>query len=336
MQLPNFPIDKAYLVGGWLASAFWGAFTVLICIWGLSVSRNTRSRTHVAFPLAIIFMYILATVHISLVLARLVQAFIVHVNDEGAIMYLADIGAPLNRAKDMIYVSLIVSGDSIIIWRCFMVWNKSYFIIALPVCMVLGTAISGYGAIGHYFLTDPYIPETVQWAQSMLAVSMVTNILVTGLTAGRIWYVARKLDAESFGPSLLRYRSIILLIVESGVFMAVSKIIEFTLFQLAPDDGLDGLNALYIPLDCMPQIMGICPTFIMLAVSTGLSSPGTAAYTGNGTYPGQAGGGSGQSSRALMPMVFTRKGREMGTDTTLAVHMDPETKKTASFSTGSV
>ena len=24
MPLPNFPIDKAYLVGGWLASAFWG------------------------------------------------------------------------------------------------------------------------------------------------------------------------------------------------------------------------------------------------------------------------------------------------------------------------
>lgn len=24
MALPNFPIDEAYLVGGWLASALWG------------------------------------------------------------------------------------------------------------------------------------------------------------------------------------------------------------------------------------------------------------------------------------------------------------------------
>lgn len=46
--------------------------------------------------------------HISLVLARLVEAFIVHVNDDGgAILYLADIGRPLNRAKDMVYVSLV-------------------------------------------------------------------------------------------------------------------------------------------------------------------------------------------------------------------------------------
>ena len=169
---------------------------------------------------------------------------------------------------------------------------------------------------------------------------MVTNIIVTGLTAGRIWYVAfydtlspslncnfwryvaRTLDAKSFGESLRRYRLVIVLIVESGAFMAISKIIEFTLFKLAPDDGLNGLNALYIPMDCMPQIMvsslficntrdffltllyqGICPTFILLAVSTGLSSPGATAHTphsGNGAYLKQVKGGPGhyQSSTA--------------------------------------
>jgi len=259
----------------------------------------------------------------------------VHVNDDGgAILYLADIGRPLNRAKDMVYVSLIVSGDFILLWRCFMVWNKNYLVIALPSLMVLGTAISGYGAIGQYFLPDPYVSLSVRWAQAMLAVSMVTNILVTGLTAGRIWYIARKMDAKSFGPSLLRYRSIILLIVESGVFMAVSKIIEFTLFQLAPDDGLDGLNALYIPMDCMPQIMGICPTFIMLAVSTGLSAPGSSAYSSR-TYPANA---PNSSAYDLKPMVFNQGGRGSGTDTTLSVQVKSEghIQKPSNFGTESI
>ena len=111
--------------------------------------------------------------HISLVLARLIQAFIVHVNDEGAIAYLADIGAPLNRAKDMIYVSMvrnrlccfskipmniqIVCGDSIILWRCFVVWNKNYFVIAIPLCMVLGTAgLCGLKSLLIYFLTSTF------------------------------------------------------------------------------------------------------------------------------------------------------------------------------------
>ena len=52
--------------------------------------------------------YALATTHISIVLARTIAAFIVHVNDDGgAIAYLADIGQPLNRSKDMIYVTLV-------------------------------------------------------------------------------------------------------------------------------------------------------------------------------------------------------------------------------------
>jgi len=27
MTIPNFPIDEAYLIGGWLASALWGMWT---------------------------------------------------------------------------------------------------------------------------------------------------------------------------------------------------------------------------------------------------------------------------------------------------------------------
>jgi len=321
MHLPNFPIDKAYLIADWLASAFWGAFTMLMCVWGVSFFR-TRQKIHVTFPLAIIFMYTLATVHISFILARLIQAFIINVDKEGgAILYLANIGDPLNRAKDMVYISIIICGDSIIVWRCFLVWNKNYFVVAIPFCMVLGTAIGGYGAVGQYFLPNPRVPRTVHWAQGMLSLSMVTNVLVTGLTAGKIWYISRTLDAKYFGPSLHRYRSIILLTVESGVFMAISKIIEFTLFQIAPEDGLNGLNALYIPLECMPQIMGICPTFIMLAVSTGLTTSGTRAHTSNGTY----GDNSGQMN--IAPITLAGRDREIETEFTVSIQTDAETQK---------
>jgi len=52
--------------------------------------------------------YMLATVHIACVLARLIQGFIVHVNDDGgATYYFADIGNHLNRSKDMIYITLV-------------------------------------------------------------------------------------------------------------------------------------------------------------------------------------------------------------------------------------
>ena len=46
----------------------------------------------------------------------------------------------------------------------------------------------------------------------------------------------------------------ILLIIESGALISAAKLTEFALFQLAPVDGLDGLNALYIVYEAMPQI----------------------------------------------------------------------------------
>ncbi|PAV19446.1 hypothetical protein PNOK_0438000 [Pyrrhoderma noxium] len=288
--MTNFPIDESYLVGGWLASALWGAFTVVFAFCIISVITRPGGGRNFVTTGAVIVMYVLATAHISLVLSRLIQAFVVHVNDDGgAIIYLADIAQPLNRSKDMIYITLIVLGDIILVWRCFMVWSKNYVIIIIPCLMVVATAITGYGAVGQYFLPDPYTPDSVQWAEGMLAVSMATNLLVTALTAGKIWKLMRSLGDMSFGSSQIKYRYLILLIVESGVFIAISKTIEFILFELSPNDGLDGNNALYIVMDCMPQVMGIVPTFIILAVNRGFTSSGAEAYSGSTAYASGSG-----------------------------------------------
>jgi len=219
---------------------------------------------------AVIVLYCLATTHISLVLARAIQGFINH--DEGnTVLYFADIARPINRSKDMVYITMIVLADSVVLWRCYIVWNKNLFVIALPTIMIIGTAISGYTAVGHWFQKDPLAgaQAAIHWAVAMLAMSMTTNIILTILTAGRIWYMSRKVGNLSGNTP---YNKIILLIVESGLVMGVSKIIEFVLFQIAPGDGLSGLNALYIVMDSMPQIMGICPTFIIMVVNSGFTS----------------------------------------------------------------
>jgi len=234
-------------------------------------------------------MYILATAHVSLVLVRLINAFIFNGDTpDGAIIYLANIAIPVNRSKDMIYVTLIVLGDSILVWRCFMVWSRNYYVIAFPCIMVLGTAISGYGAVGQYYLPDPFTVTAVNWATSLLIVSMATNIVVTLLTAGRIWAISRKLSQMTYSSAGGHYRQILLLIIESGVVITCCKMLEFILFELSPN-GLVGLNALYVLMDSMPQIMGICPTLIILAVNQGYTRPETSmAGSSKGTYASSA------------------------------------------------
>ena len=52
----------------------------------------------------------------------------------------------------------------------------------------------------------------------------------------------RSLGDVSFTSSQIKYHYLILLIVESGIFVAAAKTIEFVLFLLSPDNGLEGLN----------------------------------------------------------------------------------------------
>jgi hypothetical protein len=58
--------------------------------------------------LTLVIRYILATSHISIILVRIINAFIYNGGKPlGATMYLANIAEPINRSKDMIYVSLV-------------------------------------------------------------------------------------------------------------------------------------------------------------------------------------------------------------------------------------
>jgi hypothetical protein len=298
MALPNFPIDKSYLVAAWLASAMWGAFSITFFFWLVTTIQRRKTSSINYVTTALVFcMYTLATAHISLVLERILYAFIIAAKEapDGAIFYLADIAEPINRSKDMIYVSLIILGDSTLVWRCFVVWGKNYWIILAPSLMILGTAISGYGAIAQFFLPHPFTLTGIEWATGMLTVSMATNIIVTALTAGRVWFMASQIPSSSFSSSRHTYRQVILLIIESGLVMTLSKVLEFVFFKLGPVDGLNGFNGLYVVMDSMPQIMGICPTFIILSVNRGFTS-------GNGSTNQMSSGtanASGTSSNRL-------------------------------------
>lgn len=83
------------------------------------------------------------------------------------------------------------------------------------------------------------------------------------------------------------YRTLILILIESGAIIAVAKVIEFILYIIVPAGGREGPNGLYVIFDMMPQInvstrvdsvilitdmlseKGIMPTLIIITVNAG-------------------------------------------------------------------
>ncbi|RPD54281.1 hypothetical protein L226DRAFT_441669, partial [Lentinus tigrinus ALCF2SS1-7] len=264
-----FPMDESYLVGGWLASFFWGLYTLLFGASLRLIYQRRRQGINMFTTLSIVLLYVLATAHVSLILVRLIQGLILYRDTIGPIAFFANVSVRLNVAKDYIYITSLFVGDMVVVWRLHVVWGKNYWVSVLPTIMTFGELISGYGSVSHYLLPDPTIPSTVPWGIAMFVMSMATNIIVTSAIASRIWYVYITMKPKAMGlQTSNRYTRVLLLIIESGAIIAAAKITEFTLFRLAPDDG-NGMNALYIVFEIMPQITGIVPTVIVYAVNSG-------------------------------------------------------------------
>ncbi|RPD54261.1 hypothetical protein L226DRAFT_575801 [Lentinus tigrinus ALCF2SS1-7] len=263
-----FPMDEAYLVGGWLASFFWGFYTLLFIASLRLIYKKRRQGINVFTTTSIVLLYTLATTHIALALVRLIQGFIIYRDTIGPIAYFANVSIRLNVAKDYIYITSLFVGDMVVVWRLHVVWGRNLWVSVFPIVMTFGELIAGYGSVSHYLLPHPTVQSTVPWGTAMFVMSMATNIIVTAAIASRIWYITRKPKAMGLQmPG--RYTRVLLLIIESGVIITAAKVTEFTLFRLSPPDGIHGTNALYIVFEVMPQITGIVPTMIVYAVNSG-------------------------------------------------------------------
>ncbi|KAI0346710.1 hypothetical protein BDW22DRAFT_1352879 [Trametopsis cervina] len=270
---PSFPIDKAYLIGGWSAAALWGIFTCMMTVALVQLvqlySRGKMSRSRWITTAATIILYGLSTAHVGLELRRLIVGFI-DIGRPRSPAYFADIAQPLNRSKDMVYITSMVIADAVVAWRCCVVWDKNKYVTTLLVILILGTITAGYGAISQYFLIHPKRTEALAFGNAMFAVSLTTNILVTTLTVLRIWWMSRTFTRHLGKTFRNKYRLVLLLLIESGVVIAISKVIEFSLFRAVIGNALDGFNALYVVFDMIPQINGIMPTLIIIGVNANM------------------------------------------------------------------
>ncbi|KZT59998.1 hypothetical protein CALCODRAFT_553941 [Calocera cornea HHB12733] len=276
--MADFPIDYAYLVGSWCAAVLWGVYGVLfgLCLWLVF----NHGQLHPVQLGAMIGLYVLATCHISLDFARLIQGFIFTDSGMDRIIFFSNVGIHINVAKDFFYITSLIVGDSIIVWRCWIVWRKKWVVVALPILMVVGEAIAGYVAIGKYLSPDLATDTSIKpWGTAMFSVSLATNVLVTSLTAGRIWWISRTTNKLMAGGGT-RSLDAITLIIESGLAITIAKIIEFATFQIA-FAGTVNMQAIYIMFELMPQLFGIIPTVIILSIQVGVTS--SKAYSaGNG------------------------------------------------------
>ncbi|KAI0630793.1 hypothetical protein C8Q77DRAFT_1160315 [Trametes polyzona] len=264
MGMPNFPIDEAYLIGDWLESFVWGVYTTVFAMTMHTIYHKRRDGVNKFVTATLVLLYLVATGHMAIALRRLIEGFILYRDVIDPVEYFANISIRLNMAKDYLYITSIFLGDIIIVWRLYVVYGRNLYIAALPTLMCFGELGVGYSSISQWLAPTQNFAVMDQLGTAMFALSLATNVIITSVIIGRIWYVTRY-RRQAMGAAGGHHERVLMLLIESGALVAAAKITEFVLFELAPDDGI-GLNAIDVIYEAMPQIIGLAPTCIVLAV----------------------------------------------------------------------
>jgi len=159
------------------------------------------------------------------------------------------------RLKYWFYVSNNVFADTLILYRCYVVWNYNKRVLIGPAILLVAATVCGYimeGSSSATLLAHSWV---------YLLMTTILNAILTALTASRIWYVSRK-ASMSVDPTLMyKYHVTLSILIESGFIYCLYMIVDLS-FNTNPSGS--------IVLDAgLIQVVGIMPTLILAQVGLG-------------------------------------------------------------------
>ncbi|KAJ3929484.1 MAG: hypothetical protein NXY57DRAFT_899992 [Lentinula lateritia] len=282
MSNAGFSIDTAQIVALFMESVTYGVFltTFVMCLHGLLYSPTHRFHLKPFFKvnyrmlIAALLMFTFASLDVAFGLCHNIKAFVTlngNGNDpETAEEVFDDVGNWINVMKFVDYVAQTFIGDSILIYRCYLVWDRSWYMIvpsvllclAETVCGCMVAVIEASPASGGSLNSSTISP----FITSMLSITLATTILTTSLIVYRLWNV------QSHSQTFLQFQQernrdwnsdplarAMKVMIESGLLYTLSLVVLFAVFITSSNAEL-GVS------DSVVQIIGI--TFNMIIIRT--------------------------------------------------------------------
>lgn len=166
-------------------------------------------------------------------------------------------------------------GDMVLLYRCWLVWEEDYRVIILPFLTAIGGFASYMQALHLLLILSPSAPvapkEIIPLATAGFILPLCTNIMITGLIVGRIWFKTREARESNVIADTARVTTrAISIVIESGMMYLSIQIIFVALFSLR-----HAAQGIVVPVAV--QIYGIAPTLIIIRVALGVSYEQTSA-----------------------------------------------------------
>ncbi|KAK0448177.1 hypothetical protein EV421DRAFT_115690 [Armillaria borealis] len=263
-----FSLQAAELIAIIVESVLYGIATLLISItlWALTLDRKER-QTSTVILVGICTLAALSTLHLVADGMYIYSGFI---SFEGSYLYFLD--NTKFTFKNIVYFLETLLADSILIYRCYIVW-QSLLVIALPVVFWFGTVVAGAHTI--WSIARPieqeapdtiFAHQTEQWVISFYSIALATNISATLILATKLW-IGHKNAVRFLNSSNTQHASrsslypIMVVILECGAFYSFALIAMIAVY-------LRHSAAAYLVIDLIGQIIPI--TFCIVLVRAAL------------------------------------------------------------------
>ncbi|KAF7364331.1 hypothetical protein MSAN_01093300 [Mycena sanguinolenta] len=251
----DLSIDRASLIALILETLNIGISTTLSAATAQLILKKAHSNSsrHLLGTLSLI--WVLCVSHWIIDIVRASQAFID--SPDGAIAYYDLVSNSLEAAKDGVYITVTLVADHFMIYRLFVVWNRNWLIVVLPILLWIGAAISGY-IVTHLLLLagqgNLFISSLAPWALTFFTMSLSLNVICTLLIAGRILWTNSKVRTMRSGRN--HVHTVVMVLVESAAMYSLSLSVLLALYDL-------GLNSQYTLLDWTTSLIGIAFSLII-------------------------------------------------------------------------
>ncbi|EJF59594.1 hypothetical protein BD309DRAFT_950482 [Dichomitus squalens] len=258
--------DLAALIGFACESALWGANAILFVV-SIILLRRRGKRTNLSLPVVAAHCALFSgcTVHFALEFNH----FYTTLRTIGVDGYANETHALVGAD---IFISLCdLIGDYILIYWCWMMWGRNYWVVILPSL----TAIAGFACIMEVVhlvvTTDPTSPvpptDLVPLTLAGYSLPLCTNVMATGLISFRIWSKSRRTSSPHRTPKSERTfeHNGLAVIVESGLLYLIAQLTYVVLIAIPhPAEGIIAVMAV--------QIYGIAPALIIIRVLLGAAA----------------------------------------------------------------
>ncbi|KAI0640930.1 hypothetical protein C8Q79DRAFT_423466 [Trametes meyenii] len=268
----SFPLPRAELIALFLESLIFGSFAVLyaISIWILLYRerRHGRSKLNKWMFATATVMFVLSVGHLAFDVQRAVDGFVVHGGTpRGTLDFYNRLSNPTHVGKSVLYITQTLVGDTFVTYRLYIVWGRNRLITVLPILLLLGTAVSGYGICVELTKIKGsgaiFEGNLAPWITSFFALSLTTNVLATLLITGRIIWQNNKVRNYRAGYAAVTYWGVIETIIQSAAIYSAALISLLATY-------VSGSNAQYVCLDALQPLIGV--VFSLIIIRVGLSS----------------------------------------------------------------